>query len=434
MHKVVNDRIFETETGKEVMWRGAGGSYLFHAGANYQQAWEAHATDMQKMGLNTMRLAFAFADSTPNPSTGTPSADILDFTKLDWVLSFLDQYGIKGILDLHNWIDMAGDFGSQKLINDWIQIAQHYVGDARVAAYELFNEPSSTEWSPNVTTKEGVIQAYKQLTDAIRQYDPDHIVIWQSKNYTPTNLQDYASQIPQNVVFTHHEWWTNNVQEITLFGPVVLSQMVIDYPVIMRRLLNRPFWLGEFGTSGGGNKPFDPTNPEDQICEQLLYRAEEQVEGWNLWQGTMVATKPLYPQELFPLKIFNQDLIRKPLTFTNIVDYITAMHGVDILTPAKVEMWHNGDYITLKPGIIVRYLRTQVQADKSSKVMEDTTIRITQPLTLTNIEGTTDYPGDWNLCVYLVTFPSIPLWKVALLLLGVTTTGLVIASKIGGEK
>jgi len=75
---VSGDKILN-ENGSEVMWRGAGGSYLFHAGDGYREAWERHLPEIKAMGLNTIRLAFAFADSTPNPDYGVPSADIFDF-------------------------------------------------------------------------------------------------------------------------------------------------------------------------------------------------------------------------------------------------------------------------------------------------------------------------------------------------------------------
>jgi aryl-phospho-beta-D-glucosidase BglC (GH1 family) len=146
---VSGDKIFDGN-GSEVIWRGAGGSYIFHARDRYQEAWQLHLPEIQAMGLNTVRLAFAFPDSGINPEYGTPSADILDFNKLDLVLDFLTAHQIKAILDLHNWADMIGDFGSQKLVDDWVRVAVRYRGDSRIVAYELFNEPGSETWAPSI--------------------------------------------------------------------------------------------------------------------------------------------------------------------------------------------------------------------------------------------------------------------------------------------
>ena len=425
LHKVVGDRIIESDTGKEVMWRGAGGSYLFHKPSDYQGAWNRHLADMQYMGFNTFRLAFGFADSEPYYkcslggnyttqtaceaaggtwiNTGATSADVLDFTKLDWLLSLLDSYGMKAILDLHNYGDMAEDFGSQKIIADWTYLANRYLGDDRIAAFEVFNEPynGSGTWAPWITTTQHVFQAYKQLTDAIHNIDPDRIVIWESGWYLPANLWDYKNQVPDNVVFTHHEWWTNDNEEITQYGAVELSKRVLSYPVSMRKLLNRPFWLGEFGTDNGGNHfPFDPANLEDQICEQLLYRCEEQVEGWNLWQGSNLDSYLMHPKEIFPLKIYNANLIRQPFVFPapNLFDHMVAWNHVDKATPSRIDMWHNNDSVTLSPGIIIKIVNSRVTPNPTT--IEET-ITLTEQTTITNpvVSG-----EDWNTVIVPVSY------------------------------
>lgn len=393
MHKVVNDRIFDT--GKEVMWRGAGGSYLFHAGANYQQAWQQQLSNIQAMGINTIRLAFAFADSAPNPQTGLPTADIFDFAKMDWVLDFLNQSEIKGIFDCHNYDDMAGDFGSQKLINDWVQVAQHYHGDERVAAYELFNEPFGSTYAPSIKTPADGITFYGQLTDAIRAVDPDHIAIWGAEWFV-TDLGTVLNLLRSNVVYTFHRWY--NKSTLNAMNPEKLSYSSVWYAVEQRQKYNVPFWFGEFGSFS----LYDSSNLEWQLAEQSCWRCEEQVVGWSLWCGGN-AVNSQYVQ-FFPLKTYNQYLIRQ---FWNppqptFIGYIADSKGVDIFGLYLISMWHNGDYVTLKPGIIVRYIRTQVVSGVSIG-KEDVTVRVTQPLTLTNYENTTAYPGDWNLGVYVVS-------------------------------
>jgi len=394
------------ENGSEVVWRGAGGSYLFHADERYQEAWQLHLPQIQAMGLNTIRLAFAFADSGVNPDYGTPTADVLSFHKLDWVLDFLGRNGVKVILDCHNYGDMFGDFGSQKLIDDWVAVAERYRGDSRIVAYELFNEPASRQWAPSVTSKMDVLKAYAELTDAVRAVDPEHIVIWESAGYLPygRNIEKFAEVVKPylrpNIVFTRHEW-LHKESDFDVWNPEQQSYMIVDYLVWARSKLGVPFWLGEFGSY----QPFNRSNPEYQWTEQTLWRCEEQVIGWNLWSGRIEINKYL---SLFPLKVHNANLTRKNwiLQLPTLRDYVVDSQGVEKFETFQIEMWHNHDFVTFKPGIIIRVITNHKLPDETFEVVSDETIEVTQQLTIHNEEGTEVHPGDWNTKIYSTKFAS----------------------------
>jgi len=411
VQRVYGDKILD-ENGNEVVWRGAGGSYLFHAGDNYQKAWESHISQIEAMHLNTIRLAFAFPDSSVNPNTGVPDSDILDYATLDWVLAFLAQHGIKAILDCHNYADMHGDFGSQKLTNDWVNLAKRYRGDSRIVAYELFNEPGSTAWAPSVTSTMDVIKAYANLTDAVRAVDPEHIVIWMSRG-----ILAYAEDLDKfkevlqpylkpNLVFTVH-YWRHKEFSFNIWNPKQVSYIVIDYLVKARSKLNVPFWLGEFGSGS----PFNFSNPEYQWFEQTLWRCEEQVLGWNMWMGETVIDKPWNQYlQMFPLEVYNTELIRKPwaMPIPNLKDYVVNGSGIDDLYPLyyplRVGIWHNNDNVTFKPGIIIRVIVNHKLPDGTVEVASEETIGVTEQLTIRNEEGTTEHLGDWNTNIYSTGF------------------------------
>lgn len=398
---VFGDRILD-ENGSEVVWRGVGGSYLFHAGDRYKEAWQKHLPEIQTMELNTVRLAFAFGDSGINPDYGVPSADILDFEKMDWVLDFLDQHGIKGILDLHNWKDMRGDFGSQMLVDNWRTVAQHYRGDPRVAAYELFNEPFGSTWAPSIKSQMDVARFYGELTDAIREADSEHIVIWQSQSYIPP-LEGIVDMLRPNTVFTFHGWWTTRKEEFDTLTPEEISYNSLASAVYYRKKLEVPFWFGEFGS----DIPFDASNPEWLLAEQHLWRCEEQVVGWNLWMGRTDAGKPWnHYLPFFPLKVFNLDLVRQPWNppAPSFMDHIIDNKGVDVLEPYRVELWHNGDYVTLKQGIIVRVIVNRRLLDGTVEIVSDQEWALTEETTIMNVEGTAECPGDWNTKIYSVGY------------------------------
>jgi hypothetical protein len=398
---VYQDKIF-SEDGTEVIWRGAGGSYLFHAGDLYQEAWQLHIPQIQAMGLNTVRLAFTFSDSGINLDYGTPSADVLHYEKLDWVLSFLDHYGVKAILDCHNWNDMVGDFGSQKLIDDWVALASRHRGDSRIAAYELFNEPSSPTWAPCIQSKLDVVRFYGNLTDAIREVDPEHIVIWESQPYVPP-FEEFVDCLRPNMVFTFHRWWTDSEWEFGIWTPEQISYMSLSYAVEYREKLNVPFWFGEFGS----NMPFDASNPEWLLAEQHLWRCEEEVVGWNVWMGRTDINKPWSCYlPFFPLKVFNQNLFRQPwnLSSPSFLDYVVDSKGVDRLEPYRIELWQNGDYVTLRPDIVVRVIVNHMLPNGTFEITSDQELPLTEQTTIKNIEGTAEYPGDWNTKIYSVGY------------------------------
>lgn len=428
MHEVSGDRIIESTTGKEVMWRGAGGSYCLHATSLAQalSAWQnLYMPSILAFGFNTMRLAFSFPWEIKVDANGNrlATADNFDFASMDAVVNLLAQNGIKSILDYHGGPtemfsqDVGGPINPQ-LIASWQEIANHYKGNENIAAYELYNEPSPA-WGPTWrhTPMENA-QAYHDISVAVRQIDPDHIIIWETPyHYIPSFSEILHLMLP-NVVYTAHRWWTNNVEEIETYGPVELSRMKVDSLIYWRRAYHIPMWLGEFGGPGGGSSslPYTPTDPHWRICEELLYRCEEQVISWNLWLGAITATQNRLSRHtaLFPLKIYNPNLIRQPWLFPNvpyITDYIVASNGVDDITNWTLKMWHNKDSVTLKPGIIIQVTVMHKLADGSFETVTDSQVNVTEPLTITNEEGTPTHPGDWNTVIQVLSYaPQSMLW------------------------
>lgn len=354
MHRVYEDKILEN--GKEVIWRGTGGSYLFHT-ENYKNAWQDHLPEIRRMGLNTIRLAFRF------PFDNVSTADALSYSELDWVLSFLAQNNIRAILDNHG----GTGFGSKDLLDAWISLASRYRDDSRIVAYELFNEPYWSTWDHSkVNSRQDVFQTFNELTDSVRKVDPDHICIWPATNYLPADLEEYENQMPSNIVFTFHRWFTQGMEwEIELWGPEKMSYMVVGYAVEMRQKLHRPFWLGEFGlqrAGGGGPWAYDNANPQCQMAKQLLFRCEEQGIGWNIWQGeAMNINAHWYSERMFPLEIYNENLSRQSWVFSvpKLTDYVIDHNNeIDRLEPYLIEMRGTNDDVTFSPGIkvcIVRY-------------------------------------------------------------------------------
>jgi len=401
---VYGDRIFD-ENGKEVVWRSAGVNYLFGTNANtdnYKLEWQNHLPKIKAMGLNTIRLAFSFADSTPDEK-GALQSDILDFDKLEWVLNFLAENGVKAILDCHDYDDMYGDLGSQKLIDDWVNVAKRYQGDSRIAAYELFNEPSKKTWGSSVQSNEDVARAYAELTQAVRAVDPDHIVIWYGpySNVFPP-LENITQYLQSNVVYGVRRLWLQNSEEFDIWTPEQISFKRLDYYIQMREKFNVPIWLGEFGAHSI-LKILNSSNTQWLVAEQYLWRGEEQAVGWSLWCNFEYQWSGYLP--FFPLKTYNPDFTRKPWQnpLPKLTDYLVDQNHVDVLEPYdlyQLKMWHKKDYVTFRPGIVILVVTEHKLLNGSLETVSREEIQITTQLTIRNEEGTPAHPGDWNTMIY----------------------------------
>lgn len=382
------DRIFD-ENGSEIVWRGAGGSYLFHAGDDYQEAWQRHLPEIQAMGLNTIRLAFKFP-------WDTSTADVLDYTKLAWIVGFLGKNNIKSILDNHG----RTGFGSQNLINSWKELAAQYVGDDRIIAYELFNEPFPGTWDQSVKTKEDAIRVFANLTREIRNIDSNHIHVWPLSEHYFSSLEEASRHFEPNIAFTVHRWWTYVQQEFEFWTPEQLADFTLGYLIQIRERFHVPIWLGEFGA----HPPFNSSNPEWLLTEQLLSGLETQAIGWNLWMGRTTLSKPWNRYlNFFPLKITNAFLIRQAWQppSPKLTDYVINQSNVEFLDLYRIKMWHNGDYVTLRPGIVIFVITNHRLDDGSIEIISQEEIRVKENMRVSNEEGTSRHPGDWNIIVYL---------------------------------
>ena len=421
MHVVNGTRIVDSNTGKEVVWRSVGGSFLCHAGDRYQEAWQKHLPEIQAMGLNSFRLAFKF------PWDTLATADDLDLAKMEWVVNFLAQNGVKSILDNHGGMG----FGSQQFYDSWVEVAQYFRNNENVVGYEFFNEPGNWTWDPSIANTDDVRRAYAELTRRVRTVDPNHIVIWMGVTYY---IEFRGTQdLQPNVVYTVHSWpYKDNWHEFYTFEQA--SLMLSTYLVEMRSQFNAPFWLGETGC----NQPADRTNYYYLLAEQELFRCEEQVIGWSLWMGRTEIDKPwnLYTG-FFPLKVFNRFLVRKPYVcpVPTLRDYVIEKQGVDapIDRPRRIpwtyQMWHNNDFMVLRPGIIVGVITKRKLADGTVQVVSHEKIAVRENLKICNEEGTAAHPGDWNILVYPIRYAPSPLPSLLLFAIVGGLTYLLVTKK-----
>ena len=126
-------------------------------------------------GMTVSRIEFQFNDVVIRGGSTYSKA------KFDELLGYFDAIGVKVIADLHNDgggsnIDLASYVLTDGFVNNWLQFVTDYKDDDRIAAINIFNEP--TDLSSYGTSNTQQIQIYADLIADIHVIDPDRVVLF----------------------------------------------------------------------------------------------------------------------------------------------------------------------------------------------------------------------------------------------------------------
>lgn len=150
---------------------------------------------VKKLGANCVRIPLRYKYLCRKENC---KGDI-DFDRLDETVAKCKKLGLYVIFDLHsapgnqNGSVNSGEksvlFDSGKdgfearntVVRIWSQVAAHYKDEPAVAAYDLLNRPLNgfADWEDKLET---LHKLYKRIYKAIRNVDPDHIIIMQAAN------------------------------------------------------------------------------------------------------------------------------------------------------------------------------------------------------------------------------------------------------------
>lgn len=255
--------------------------------------WKKDIEDrMEKYSFNTVRLAFAF------PYTGVTTRNKIDFRELDQVLDLFDSYGIKVVLDLHNYNDMEGFFGSEGWIDSWVEVAERYKNDDRIVGFEIFNEPFGQDNPSRVNTwdswisgggsgifdgTEGVASALAECVDAIRATGDNHAIIYPDpwwfrgtfgEVFDPQSFID-SGYSRENIVITMHPWFFSDNQSIDTIFFEFLPLQIKKFEAWNEYY---DIWIGEFGISNGR-----PLFVQKTACLEIINYASSNGIGFNFW-------------------------------------------------------------------------------------------------------------------------------------------------------
>jgi aryl-phospho-beta-D-glucosidase BglC (GH1 family) len=143
------------------------------------------------------------------------------------------------------------------MVQVWRRIAQRYRGEPAVLGYELLNEPIGTflDWKKYNASLEPL---YKRATAAIREVDPDHVIILGGAQWN-TEFSVFGPPFAPNLVYAFHKYWSE-VTEASL-------KPFLDF----RAKHDVPIWLGESGEN------------DDQWIASMVRLAESNGIGWAFW-------------------------------------------------------------------------------------------------------------------------------------------------------
>ncbi|WVR08453.1 hypothetical protein IAU60_005508 [Kwoniella sp. DSM 27419] len=198
--------------------------------------------NLAEIGFNVIRLPFGFRNVYDKSGNWRSDA----FDHMDWAIAQAKKRGIYVILDFHIWAGQEAKYSAISENTDdgasqraaageiWKKVAQHYLGEPIIAAFDVINEPTGS-WGNNLQ---------QDLYNAVRSVDANRIIIHESISTDPsqygwTNVaysmheylmmgDDYGSNVNQfaQSVQAYIDTWSNwNI-------PTVLGEFMADGPTL----------------------------------------------------------------------------------------------------------------------------------------------------------------------------------------------------------
>jgi endoglucanase len=218
---------------------------------------------MKAWGFNSVRLPMHFNLYTlpveDEPVKGENTWLEKGFQITDSLLSWCRSNKMYLILDLHaapggqgNDLNISdrdeskpslweSEANQQKTIALWKKLAERYVNEPWIGAYDILNEPNWGFEDP-ANDKNGLKESKNeplkklmvQITHAIREVDKRHIIIIEGNGWG-NNYKGILPPWDNNMVLSFHKYWNYN------------NQASVQYIVDTREKYKVPVWLGETG-------------------------------------------------------------------------------------------------------------------------------------------------------------------------------------------
>lgn len=240
---------------------------------------------MAKWGFNSIRLPMHYnlftlpIEEEPDPAKNTWLTK--GFEMIDRLLDWCEANNMYLILDLHAASGGQGkddnisdydpakpslwesELNKKKTIALWRKLAERYADEPYIGGYDLINEPNWTFEGKNENGLEDILNEpiwdlYKEITQAIREVDKNHILFIEGNGWG-NNYNGFPGVWDNNMALGFHKYWNPNTQE------------EINRFIELRDKYTVPLWLGESGEN---------TNEWFHDCVKLV---EKNNIGWAWW-------------------------------------------------------------------------------------------------------------------------------------------------------
>jgi hypothetical protein len=303
------------DVGKEIFLRGIGRSGLqvpegnpgmsqsdVSSGNYGSLITEQDFVTMQSWGVNVVRLCFGWG--WLEPTRGTYNIQYVH--RLEQVINWINNHNMYVIVNNHMasfrdgkggwtppWISDPEFWESadlqQAFIDSWVWLANRWKNNSGIAAYDLFNEPTSPAWSSQYggdMAKSKVIDIlfrdnglYERTIKAIRNVGDNHICIVQpyggDQPDVPNNEKPPIND--ENIMYTFHPY----PLEKPNFQYEPWYNMLLSTWSQRKQNWNLPIYVGEFGV------PWRLTNYTEDDCVNWTQRLCEDFKSrgfhWTYW-------------------------------------------------------------------------------------------------------------------------------------------------------
>jgi hypothetical protein len=211
------------------------------------------------------------------------------FVRLDGAIRACGDHGIYTVIDLHavpgsqnqHWHSdnptheaafWRHPHFQERVINLWQALARRYRNEEWVAGYNVLNEPGDPGGKV-------VGPFHDRLVGAIREIDPDHILLLDGNTYS-TDFSIYGEPYA-NVIYACHDYAAAGMS----FGDGYPGLEALEEVFLKRTQYQRetgtPIWVGEFGPVYTGDAERDAIRY--RILEDQLEIYERYGAGWSIW-------------------------------------------------------------------------------------------------------------------------------------------------------
>lgn len=260
---------------------------------DFYDAWLANHTrkidvdSLKAWGFNSIRLPMHFALYTlpieQEPVKGKDTWLEKGFALTDSLLAWCKANHMYLILDLHaapggqgsdlNIADRdaskpslwENEENKQKMIHLWKKLAERYVNEEWIGAYDIINEPNwgfedlaNDKNGTKEKKNDSLRELMKDITKAIREVDQRHIVIIEGNGWG-NNYNGILPTWDNNMVLSFHKYWN--------FNDLGSIKHILNF----REKYNVPVWLGETGENS------------NVWFTQAIRLFEDNNIGWSWW-------------------------------------------------------------------------------------------------------------------------------------------------------